>query len=109
MGFVDVINLIVIGKHSTGKTLFVARYANELQGIIVDPRDMRTPPTIGTDVTALNVTIDSKMIELKFWDTAGQERYNGLSQNYYRKADGVILVYDVTDLESFHSIHDYAD
>merc|ERR1712232_341971 len=104
-------NLIIIGKHSSGKTLIVQRYANELRGNIVDPDNMSAlmEPTIGTDITILNVKLDDKMIELKFWDTAGSERYNAVCQNYYKNADGVLLVYDVTDLDSFHAVHDYYD
>ena len=107
MGYIDVINLIIVGQHSTGKTLFIERYANELQGIVFDPREQNTRPTIGTDQTALAVKIDNKMIELKFWDTAGQERYNAICSSYYKAADGVMLVYDVTDLDSFNAIHDF--
>merc|ERR1711988_579787 len=110
-GYIDIANLIIIGKHSSGKTLIVQRYANELRGNIVDPTnlDALTEPTIGTDITILNVKLDNKMIELKFWDTAGSEKYNAVCQNYYRNADGVLLVYDVTDLDSFHAVHDYFD
>jgi Ras-related protein Rab-1A len=107
MGYIDIVNLIMVGQHCTGKTLLVQRYSNELQGIVFDPRDTSTRPTIGTDLTYLNVTIDNKMVELKFWDTAGQERFNALSTNYYKSADGVMLVYDVTDLDSFNAIPDF--
>ena len=109
MGYIDIANLIIIGKASSGKTLIVQRYSNELQGVIVDPDNMHTDATIGTDITILNVKLDNKMIELKFWDTAGTEKYNSLCQNYYKNADGVLLVYDVTDLDSFHAVHDYFD
>jgi Ras-related protein Rab-1A len=107
MGYIDIVNLIMVGQHCTGKTLLIQRYSNELQGIVFDPRDTSTRPTIGTDLTYLNVTIDNKMVELKFWDTAGQERFNALSTNYYKSADGVMLVYDVTDLDSFNAIPDF--
>lgn len=109
MGIAEIANLIIIGKHSTGKTLFIQRYANELQGTIVDPNNMHTMPTIGTDITILNVKLEKRMIELKFWDTAGSEKYNAVCQNYYKNADGVLQVYDCTDLDSFHALHDFHD
>ena len=44
---------------------------------------------------------------MKIWDTAGQERFRQLTNQFYRQADGVVLAYDITDLQSFHGIDDW--
>merc|ERR1712190_187477 len=48
--------------------------------------------------------LDSKIIKLQIWDTAGQERFMNITRSYYRGAQRIIIVYDITDSESFHNI-----
>jgi len=48
--------------------------------------------------------LDDQVISLKIYDTAGQERFRSIGRAYYRGADGIILVYDVTNLQSFENI-----
>ncbi|TDL22997.1 ras-domain-containing protein [Rickenella mellea] len=58
-------------------------------------------PTIGVDFKSRTFEIDDNR---SLWDTAGQERYRAISNSYYRGAEGIILVYDVTNVESFNNI-----
>lgn len=51
--------------------------------------------------------IDKKTIKLQIWDTAGQERYRTITSAYYRGADGIVMVYDVTNEDSFRHISDW--
>jgi small GTP-binding protein len=53
--------------------------------------------------------INGKIIQVKIWDTAGQERYKGLTKNYFRNSDGVIITYDVTNNYSFEKVHDWIE
>ena len=48
-------------------------------------------------------------MNLNIWDTAGQERFHALGPIYYRDADGAVLVYDITDTDSFGKVNDYYD
>ena len=50
------------------------------------------------------IELDAKTIKLQIWDTAGQERFRTITSSYYRGAHGIIVVYDVTDADSFNNV-----
>ena len=63
--------------------------------------------TIGVDFRFKTVVVDGKTIKLQIWDTAGQERFRTITSAYYRGADGVIMVYDITHRESFDHVSEW--
>lgn len=62
------------------------------------------PSTIGVDFKVKTLNLRGQKVKLNVWDTAGQERFRTLTSSYYRGAQGVILVYDVTNEQSFGNI-----
>ena len=60
--------------------------------------------TIGVDFKIRTIELDGKTIKLQIWDTAGQERFRTISSTYYRGAHGIIVVYDITNLDSFNNV-----
>ena len=97
MQFDKTCQLLIIGDSSVGKTSLISRYAN---GTFKE----EYLATVGLDYYTKNEIIDNKTIQIKLWDTAGQERFKSLTQNYFRNAEGVLLVYDVTSTESFDNL-----
>jgi len=89
--------LLVIGNSGVGKSSLLLRFADDTfcETFIA---------TIGVDFKIRTVSIGDKVIKLQIWDTAGQERFRTITQSYYRGANGVIVVYDVTDRDSFEAV-----
>jgi len=63
--------------------------------------------TIGVDFKIKTIVIDNKKIKLQIWDTAGQERFRAIVSNYYRGAHGILVVFDMTNKDSFTSLDEW--
>ena len=61
-------------------------------------------PTIGIDFKIKTIPVKDKRIKLQIWDTAGQERFHTITKSYYRGALGIMLVYDITNANSFDNV-----
>ncbi len=61
----------------------------------------------GIDFKIRTVEIDNKRCKLQIWDTAGQERFRTITTTYYRGAMGILLVYDITDEQTFTNIRNW--
>lgn len=59
---------------------------------------------LGVDFYTKALKVDDKVVSLQLWDTAGQERFQSVTKAYYRGAQGVILMYDITQEESFIAV-----
>lgn len=89
--------LLLIGDSGVGKSCLLLRFAD-------DTFTESYISTIGVDFKIRTIDLDSKTIKLQIWDTAGQERFRTITSSYYRGAHGIIVMYDVTDLDSFNNI-----
>lgn len=92
--------LVLIGDSGVGKSCLLLRFAD-------DNFTDSYISTIGVDFRFRTITIDDKTVKLQIWDTAGQERFRTITSAYYRGADGIIMVYDVTSLESFDHVEEW--
>jgi Ras-related protein Rab-1A len=63
--------------------------------------------TIGVDFKIKTLEVDGKSVKLQIWDTAGQERFRNIISSYYRGAQGIMVVYDITDIESFQNLNSW--
>ena len=90
--------IVVIGDISVGKTSILSRFR---YGSFEDSY----MPTLGIDFFTKNLFYEDKTIRLILWDTAGQERFRSLIPSYLKNADCIIIVYDITNKESFNSLN----
>lgn len=88
------LKIILIGASGAGKSCILLRYCN-------DSFEDDTRTTLGLDFKQKSLDIDGEHIQCQLWDTAGQERFSCISKEHYRKADGCLIVYDLTDPDSF--------
>ncbi|KAJ6491575.1 ras-domain-containing protein [Mycena vulgaris] len=91
--------LLLIGNSSVGKSSLLLRFSDE-QWL---PED-ESSATIGVDFRVHKMDVKGKKVKLSIWDTAGQERFRTITSSYYRGAQGIILVYDVSNRESFDAL-----
>ncbi|NWH63154.1 RAB3B protein, partial [Geococcyx californianus] len=89
--------IIFVGNSSVGKTSFLRRFCE-------DHFSPGTAATVGVDYSVKTVTVDNTQVALQLWDTAGQERYRSITKQFFRKADGVIVMYDITAKDTFMAV-----
>ena len=94
--------ILTIGESGVGKTCVLRRF--------VENKFLKNHlSTIGIDFKTKTLNINNQEIKLKIWDTAGQERFRNITTQYYKGADGIVLVYDVTDEASYEKIRDWME
>jgi small GTP-binding protein len=92
--------ILTIGESGVGKTCILRRF--------VENKFLKNHlATIGIDFKTKTLNINNQEIKLKIWDTAGQERFRNITTQYYKGADGIVLIYDVTDDASYEKIRDW--
>ncbi|CAL5323959.1 unnamed protein product [Camellia sinensis] len=88
--------LLMIGDSGVGKSSLLLSFTSDTF------EDLS--PTIGVDFKVKYVVVGGKKLKLAIWDTAGQERFRTLTSSYYRGAQGIIMVYDVTRRDTFTNL-----
>ena len=92
------LKVIILGDSGVGKTSLMNQYVNR-------KFSNQYKATIGADFLTKDITLDdNRQVTLQIWDTAGQERFRTITSSYYRGAHGIIVVYDVTDQDSFDNV-----
>eukprot|EP00656_Telonema_subtile_P005493 TRINITY_DN124_c0_g1_i5.p2 TRINITY_DN124_c0_g1~~TRINITY_DN124_c0_g1_i5.p2 ORF type:complete len:208 (+),score=48.70 TRINITY_DN124_c0_g1_i5:250-873(+) len=94
--------LLLIGDSGVGKSCLLLRFAD-------DTYAESYISTIGVDFKIKTVNLDNQTIKLQIWDTAGQERFRTITSSYYRGAHGIIVVYDVTDGDSYTNVKQWLE
>lgn len=92
--------VVLLGEGRVGKTSILLRYT---KGEYSD----RQVSTLQASYLDKKVNLGSSTVQLSIWDTAGQERFHALGPIYYRDASGALLVYDITDSESFNKVKNW--
>ena len=88
---------IVIGASGVGKTSLLSR-------LIDGQFSPENQSTIGVEYLSTVIEVDGNPVKLQIWDTAGQEKFRSIAKSYFRHAVGVIMVYDITNRQSFDDL-----
>ena len=97
MNYDEKCQLLIIGDSTVGKTSILSRYSN-------GTFNSSYLATVGLDNFTKDEIINKKTVRIKMWDTAGQERYKSLTKGFFRNAQGIMIVYDVTNSETFENL-----
>uniref|UniRef100_A0A8C2Q4I9 Ras and EF-hand domain-containing protein-like n=1 Tax=Cyprinus carpio TaxID=7962 RepID=A0A8C2Q4I9_CYPCA len=89
--------VILVGNSSVGKTALLRRFCD-------GQFHSATTATVGIDYSVRTLNLGDSHVALQLWDTAGQERYRSITKQFFRKADGVVVIYDITMEDSFRSV-----
>ena len=102
-GYFDVkYKIMVLGESKVGKTSLIKRYTKDQFGGVY-------LTTVGMDFQDKIIEIEDKKVRLQVWDTAGQERFRNVTKSYFQSSQGLLVVYDITDKESFEKINFWVD
>ena len=96
------IKIMTLGNSDVGKTSFILRFAKNSY------RDTKLI-TLGIDLETKIIALNNKKYQIALFDTAGQERYKSISLNTVKNADGIILMYDITNQKSYDSISEWME
>ena len=95
-----IFKVLLLGNSNVGKSSLFLRFVDDIWNDTF-------VPTIGVDFKIKTFNIDDKKIKMQIWDTAGQERFKNIIASYYRGAHGILLLYDVTDKDSFKNLSNW--
>ena len=95
-----IFKVLLLGNSNVGKSSLFLRFVDDIWNDAF-------VPTIGVDFKIKTFEIDSKKIKMQIWDTAGQERFKNIVASYYRGANGILLIYDVSDKDSFKNLSNW--
>ena len=102
--------IVLIGNSAVGKTSLFKK-------LTTGQFSEKNISTIGMDKKTLNVEIEvnengsivKKQINISLVDTAGQERFRSITKNYFKESDGILLIYDITNKETFKNVEGWID
>ena len=95
-----IFKVLLLGNSDVGKSSLILRYVDQVWSDTF-------VPTIGVDFKVKTSQLENKNIKMQIWDTAGQERFRNVISSYFRGAHGILLIYDVTNRDSFKNLESW--
>ncbi|VDI48953.1 Ras and EF-hand domain-containing protein [Mytilus galloprovincialis] len=97
-----IFKVVFVGDSGVGKSSFIHRFCN-------DNFNPTFSATIGVDFQVKSLNLGGQSIVLQLWDTAGQERFRSITKQYFRKADGVVIMYDVNSEATYTNVRNWME
>ena len=94
------VKILIVGDSNVGKTSLLLQYTDNFY-------PLQHAATVGIEFKVKNITYKNYNVKLQIWDTAGQERFHSITNNFFRNADGILFVYDITNKKSFEGIKNW--
>ena len=95
-----IVKLLLLGDSSVGKTSIIIKYiSNKFMDTNI--------ATLGVDYMDKTVDYNNLKVFLQIWDTSGEEKFRSITRNFYRNADGLLVVFDLTCKESFNHVKNW--
>jgi Ras-related protein Rab-1A len=92
--YLHLFKVVLVGNSCVGKSSIVIRYAdNDFSDVFL--------ATIGVDFRFKSFMLNGESVKLQIWDTAGQEKFRTITSSYYRGAHALMIVFDITDMQSY--------
>ena len=95
-----IFKVLLLGNSDVGKAPLILRYVDGIW-------DDSFVSTIGVDFKLKTIEVEGKLVKMQIWDTAGQGRFRNVISSYYRGSHGILLVYDITNRDSFKALEDW--
>ncbi len=95
---IQIFKIVLIGDTGVGKSSMMRRYFDNQFSV-------NFYATVGVDYRSTEITIKNKIAKIQVWDTAGQERFRNITSSYYRNANCFIMVFDITNRNSFNNLN----
>ena len=95
-----IFKVLLLGNSDVGKSSILLRFVDSIW-------NDSFVPTIGVDFKVKTVEIGEKKVKMQIWDTAGQERFRNVVSTYFRGSNGILLIYDITNKESFKNLESW--
>lgn len=95
-----IFKIMLIGNSSVGKSSLLMRFADDIFSETF-------LPTIGVDFKIRTIEADGSKVKLQMWDTAGQERFKSIVTSYYKGTHGILLVFDLTNMQTFRDMEQW--
>ncbi len=95
-----IFKVLLLGNSDVGKSSMLLRFVDSVWNDAFIP-------TIGVDFKVKTLEINNKKVKMQIWDTAGQERFRTVVSTYFRGAHGILLLYDVTNKDSFKNLENW--
>ena len=97
-----IFKVLLLGNSDVGKSSLLLRFVDKTW-------TDSFVPTIGVDFKVKTMNIGDKTVKMQIWDTAGQERFRNVVASYFRGSNGILLIYDVTNRDSFKNLDNWLE